>query len=136
MSVRYAVIFEQATNNSAAYVPDLPGCITTGRPSGSCVSVRLTLTGRLRPLALHSSRWLRRAHSARCVGNSFWMDDCHLAMTDAAVKSVLWNTKIRHRPSSITQTQSSNPLREGRGEPSADLAPVIFQSTSTMATSF
>lgn len=30
MSVRYAVIFEQAKNNWAAYVPDLPGCITTG----------------------------------------------------------------------------------------------------------
>ena len=30
MSVRYAVIFEQAANNWAAYVPDLPGCITTG----------------------------------------------------------------------------------------------------------
>ena len=30
MSVRYAVIFEQATNNWAACVPDLPGCITTG----------------------------------------------------------------------------------------------------------
>ena len=31
MSVRYAVIFEQAERNWAAYVPDLPGCITTGR---------------------------------------------------------------------------------------------------------
>ncbi len=30
MSVRYAVIFEQAPNNWAACVPDLPGCITTG----------------------------------------------------------------------------------------------------------
>jgi predicted RNase H-like HicB family nuclease len=30
MSVRYAVIFEQAQRNWAAYVPDLPGCITTG----------------------------------------------------------------------------------------------------------
>jgi predicted RNase H-like HicB family nuclease len=30
MSVRYAVIFEQAEHNWAAYVPDLPGCITTG----------------------------------------------------------------------------------------------------------
>ncbi len=30
MSNRYAVIFEQAQNNWAAYVPDLPGCITTG----------------------------------------------------------------------------------------------------------
>jgi predicted RNase H-like HicB family nuclease len=27
---RYAVIFEKAENNWAAYVPDLPGCITTG----------------------------------------------------------------------------------------------------------
>ena len=31
MSVRYAVIFEQAESNWAAYVPDLPGCITTGK---------------------------------------------------------------------------------------------------------
>ena len=27
---RFAVIFERAENNWAAYVPDLPGCITTG----------------------------------------------------------------------------------------------------------
>jgi predicted RNase H-like HicB family nuclease len=31
MNVRYAVIFEKALNNWAAYVPDLPGCITTGK---------------------------------------------------------------------------------------------------------
>ena len=31
MSLKYAVIFEQAENNWAAYVPDLPGCITTGK---------------------------------------------------------------------------------------------------------
>ena len=31
MSQRYAVIFEQADSNWAAYVPDLPGCITTGK---------------------------------------------------------------------------------------------------------
>jgi predicted RNase H-like HicB family nuclease len=31
MNVKYAVIFEQARSNWAAYVPDLPGCITTGR---------------------------------------------------------------------------------------------------------
>jgi predicted RNase H-like HicB family nuclease len=30
MSRRYAVIFERAENNWAAYVPDLPGCMTTG----------------------------------------------------------------------------------------------------------
>jgi predicted RNase H-like HicB family nuclease len=30
MSMKYAVVFEQAESNWAAYVPDLPGCITTG----------------------------------------------------------------------------------------------------------
>jgi len=28
--MEYAVIFEQAESNWAAYVPDLPGCMTTG----------------------------------------------------------------------------------------------------------
>jgi predicted RNase H-like HicB family nuclease len=27
---RYAVVFEKADTNWAAYVPDLPGCITSG----------------------------------------------------------------------------------------------------------
>ncbi|MEI9814189.1 MAG: type II toxin-antitoxin system HicB family antitoxin [Acidobacteriota bacterium] len=27
----YAVIIEQGPNNLSAYVPDLPGCITTGK---------------------------------------------------------------------------------------------------------
>ena len=27
----YAVVFETASNNWAAYVPDLPGCVTTGK---------------------------------------------------------------------------------------------------------
>jgi len=31
VSVKYAVIFEHAENNWAAYVPDLPGCMTTGK---------------------------------------------------------------------------------------------------------
>ena len=26
----YAVVFERAAHNWAAYVPDLPGCVTTG----------------------------------------------------------------------------------------------------------
>ena len=30
MSKKYAVVFEKAAHNWAAYVPDLPGCITTG----------------------------------------------------------------------------------------------------------
>jgi predicted RNase H-like HicB family nuclease len=31
MSQRYTVIFEQVEHNWAAYVPDLPGCISTGK---------------------------------------------------------------------------------------------------------
>jgi predicted RNase H-like HicB family nuclease len=31
MNLKYAVIFERSENNWAAYVPDLPGCITTGK---------------------------------------------------------------------------------------------------------
>ncbi len=31
MNRKYAVIFEQAETNWAVYVPDLPGCVTTGR---------------------------------------------------------------------------------------------------------
>jgi predicted RNase H-like HicB family nuclease len=28
--MRYAIVIERAGNNYSAYVPDLPGCITTG----------------------------------------------------------------------------------------------------------
>lgn len=28
---KYAVVIERGENNLSAYVPDLPGCITTGR---------------------------------------------------------------------------------------------------------
>ncbi len=31
MNRKYAVIFERAKTNWAAYVPDLPGCISTGQ---------------------------------------------------------------------------------------------------------
>lgn len=29
--MRYAIVIEKAKNNYAAYVPDLPGCVATGR---------------------------------------------------------------------------------------------------------
>jgi predicted RNase H-like HicB family nuclease len=29
--LKYAVVFEQTPHNHAAYVPDLPGCVATGR---------------------------------------------------------------------------------------------------------
>ena len=30
----YTVIYERGSNNWSAYVPDLPGCITTGKTRG------------------------------------------------------------------------------------------------------
>ena len=30
MKPKYAVVFEQTPNNYSAYVPDLPGCVSTG----------------------------------------------------------------------------------------------------------
>ena len=30
MTLRFAVVYEQTPNNYAAYLPDLPGCISTG----------------------------------------------------------------------------------------------------------
>lgn len=30
MKLRYAVVFERSPNNYAAYVPDVPGCVSTG----------------------------------------------------------------------------------------------------------
>ena len=29
--MRYAIVIEKADSNYAAYVPDLPGCVSTGR---------------------------------------------------------------------------------------------------------
>ncbi len=29
--MRYTVVYEEAPNNWAAYVPDLPGCVATGK---------------------------------------------------------------------------------------------------------
>ncbi len=48
MSAKYAVIFERAENNWAAYVPDLPGCITTGKTlEETKVNIREAIHGHL-----------------------------------------------------------------------------------------
>jgi predicted RNase H-like HicB family nuclease len=52
MTQRFAVIFEQAKNNWAAYVPDLPGCITTGATLEETErNIREAIEGHLRVLA-------------------------------------------------------------------------------------
>ena len=48
MNAKYAVIFERAENNWAAYVPDLPGCMTTGRTlEETKVNIREAIHGHL-----------------------------------------------------------------------------------------
>jgi predicted RNase H-like HicB family nuclease len=51
MKRKYAVIFEQAETNWAAYVPDLPGCITTGKTlDESERNIREAISGHLATL--------------------------------------------------------------------------------------
>jgi len=51
MSLKYAVIFERADSNWAAYVPGLPGCMTTGRTlEETKVSIQEAIVGHLRTL--------------------------------------------------------------------------------------
>jgi predicted RNase H-like HicB family nuclease len=51
MSSKYAVVFEQAENNWAAYVPDLPGCMSTGKTLDETeINVREAIEGHLRTL--------------------------------------------------------------------------------------
>ena len=48
MNVKYVVIFERAENNWAAYVPDLPRCMTTGRTlEETKVNIREAIHGHL-----------------------------------------------------------------------------------------
>ncbi|HEX7363380.1 MAG TPA: type II toxin-antitoxin system HicB family antitoxin [Bryobacteraceae bacterium] len=51
MKVKYAVLFERAENNWAAYVPDLPGCMTTGKTLEQTeVNIREAIEGHLKTL--------------------------------------------------------------------------------------
>ena len=51
MRVKYAVVFEQAESNWAAYVPDLPGCMTTGHTLEETeTNIREAIEGHLRTL--------------------------------------------------------------------------------------
>ena len=51
MRVKYAVLFERAESNWAAYVPDLPGCMTTGKTLQETeINIREAIEGHLRTL--------------------------------------------------------------------------------------
>jgi len=50
--LRYGIIIEQAEGNLSAYVPDLPGCVTTGRSIDEVrANMREALTLHLRGMA-------------------------------------------------------------------------------------
>jgi predicted RNase H-like HicB family nuclease len=51
MTVKYGVVFEPAESNWAAYVPDLPGCMTTGKTLEETeANIREAIEGHLRTL--------------------------------------------------------------------------------------
>ena len=51
MRRKFAVIFEQAEHNWAAYVPDLPGCVTTGASLEEAErNIREAIEGHIRTL--------------------------------------------------------------------------------------
>ncbi len=51
MTAKYTVIFERAENNWAAYVPDLPACMTTGSTLDETrLNIREAIEGHLRTL--------------------------------------------------------------------------------------
>ena len=51
MNLKYTVIFERAQNNWAAYVPDLPGCMTTGQSiEETTVNIREAIVGHVATL--------------------------------------------------------------------------------------
>lgn len=51
MSLKFAVVFEKAERNWAAYVPDLPGCISTGTTLEETeANIREAIEGHLKTL--------------------------------------------------------------------------------------
>ena len=49
--MKYAVVIEKANGNYSAYVPDLPGCISTGRTREEAIeSIREAIVGHVQTL--------------------------------------------------------------------------------------
>lgn len=57
MKAKYAVVFEKAENNWAAYVPDLPGCMTTGQTiEETKANIRVAIEGHLETLRIYGNQ--------------------------------------------------------------------------------
>lgn len=51
MKIKYAVLFEPGESNWAAYVPDFPGCMPTGKTLEETeINIREAIEGHLRTL--------------------------------------------------------------------------------------
>ena len=62
--MKYLVIVEKAEANYSAYVPDLPGCVATGRTPGEAQErIREAIAMHLEAVAIASKRAQRR-HAA------------------------------------------------------------------------
>ena len=69
MSVKYAVIFEKAQSNWAAYVPDLPGCITTGKTIEETErNIREAIKGHVKTMRAYGQPIHEQSSFAREVG--------------------------------------------------------------------
>lgn len=54
MKQKYAVVFEQTPNNYSAYVPDLPGCVSTGESlEDTHRTIRETITFHIEAMLEH-----------------------------------------------------------------------------------
>ena len=68
MKRKYAVVFEQAETNWAAYVPDLPGCVSTGKTLEETeLNVREAIAGHVRTLPEFGEPVPKSASGARNI---------------------------------------------------------------------
>jgi predicted RNase H-like HicB family nuclease len=76
MSLKYAVVFEKAAGNWAAYVPDLPGCVTTANTlSEAEANIREAIEGHLRTLEKRTSTGAYRKLRSHDDGLGRWVQD-------------------------------------------------------------
>jgi predicted RNase H-like HicB family nuclease len=93
MSVKYAVIFEKAENNWAAYVPDLPGCVSPGQTLEQTeLNIREAIQGHLRTLrefgeAVPAPATVARVDRRRKDGETESSNPCVRSVTERPAKA-------------------------------------------------
>jgi predicted RNase H-like HicB family nuclease len=104
MTQRYAVIFEQAQGNWAAYVPDLPGCITTGATLEETErNIREAIEGHLRVMREFGEPVPRPTSLARDQDHARQLGARNLRWPPA-LSIVAWRPALRERPRRCART--------------------------------